>query len=240
MTTVLPHRGSPALGEGRDGNQYFDSPNCPLKFSRKERAAPWLERNLGESLPSAICQSAWREEEEVCGFGHLWSFFLIVLEGGSETSTRISPSMNDGLAGSWSGARSSRLGRLSGLKPGWGLRRQVQAELRLRGGFRQPRGAHVQNTSEFSRATQTKAIKAGLATPSPHSEPCAAANSIRPRAAQEPNFSRTWTTLFPASPPTGRDRKGAEDESGSDSYSLSASGKIRNFRALFFFSVKQE
>lgn len=104
----------------------------------------------------------------------------------------------------------------------------------------QPGGARVQNTSEFSRATQTKAIKAGLATSSPHSEPCAAANSNRPRAAQEPNFYRTWTTLSPVSPTTGRDRKGAEDESGSDIYYLFALGKIRNFRALFFFSVKQE
>lgn len=40
----------------------------------------------------------------------------------------------------------------------------IPAELRFREGVRQPRGAHVQNTTEFSRAAQTKAIKAGLAT----------------------------------------------------------------------------
>lgn len=68
--------------------------------------------------------------------------------------------------------------RISTVKPDWVLKRQMQAEFRFRGGLRQQRGAHVQNATEFSRALQTKAIKTGLLTSFPHSQPSAAANGI--------------------------------------------------------------
>lgn len=53
-----------------------------------------------------------------------------------------------------------------------------QAEFRFREGLRQQRGAHVQNATEFPRASRTKAIKAGLATSCPYSQPAAAADRM--------------------------------------------------------------
>lgn len=48
------------------------------------------------------------------------------------------------------------------------LNRQVQEERGFRERLRQQREAHVQKATELSRATETKAIPAGLATSLPH------------------------------------------------------------------------
>lgn len=120
------------------------------------------------------------------------------------------------------------------MKPGWALHRQVQAELRLREGFRQPRAANVQNATEFLRATQTKAIQAGPETSFPHSQPSAAANRIQPRAGQEQNYW-TWTTPSLAPPKTGKVLRMRVALIFTICLTL---GKILNFRALFFFSIK--
>lgn len=148
-------------------------------------------------LQRAVTQCYLSEkEEEVCGLEHLWSSQFSFKE---EVILKLgcSLSMTDGLAGSLKLCWVQLTLRLSRVKAGWALYRQVQAELRFREGFRQPRGAQVQNATEFSRATQTKAIKAGLATSFPHLQPSAAANRIQPRAGQEQNFYWIWTTPLP-------------------------------------------